>query len=59
MPEEMKSKMGQSDVQMRSIKGQLKELDEDMRTATSPAAKEEIRQRQDELNRQLRGMEER
>jgi predicted nuclease with TOPRIM domain len=57
MPEEMKSKTGMSDEQMRSIKGQLKQLDEDMKKATTQASKDEIRQRQDELNRQLKGME--
>jgi hypothetical protein len=57
MAEEMKSKMGMSDEQMRSVKGQLKQLDEDMKKATTQAAKDEIKQRQDELNRQLKGME--
>jgi hypothetical protein len=59
MPEEMKSRTGMSDEQMRSIKGQLNQLDEDMKKATTQAAKDEIRQRQDELNRQLKGMEKR
>lgn len=59
MPEEMKSRTGMSDEQMRSVKGQLKQLDEDMKKATTQAAKDDIKQRQDELNRQLKGMEKR
>jgi len=48
-------KMG-SEEQMQSIKGQIQQLDEDMRKATSPSAKQEIRERQDELKRQLQGI---
>ncbi len=59
MAEEMKSRMGQSDERMRSIRGQLQALDEDMKKATSQAAKDDIKQRQDELKRQLEGMERR
>lgn len=59
MAEEMKSRMGQSEERMRSIRGQLQALDEDMKKATSPAAKDDIKQRQDELKRQLEGMEKR
>ncbi len=59
MAEEMKSRMGQSDERMRSIKGQLQALDEDMKKATSQATKDDIKQRQDELRRQLEGMEKR
>lgn len=55
----MKSRMGQSDERMRSIRGQLQALDEDMKKATSQAAKDDIKQRQDELKRQLEGMERR
>lgn len=44
-----------SEKEMRSIKGQLQQFDEDMKKATSPAAKQEIKERQDELKRQLQG----
>ncbi len=45
-----------SDERMRSIKGQLQQLDEDMKKATTQAAKDDIKQRQDELRRQMQGM---
>lgn len=47
----------QSDERMRSIKGQLQALDEDMEKATTQASKDDIKQRQDELRRQMEGME--
>lgn len=46
-----------SEERMRSIKGQLQQLDEDMKKATSQAAKDSIKARQDELKRQMQGME--
>ncbi|MFB3765236.1 MAG: hypothetical protein ACE14P_08305 [Methanotrichaceae archaeon] len=46
-----------SDERMRSIKGQLQALDQDMKTATSQAAKDDIKQRRDELQRQLDNMQ--
>ncbi len=57
MAEEKKSGMGMSDERMRSIKGQLQALDEDMKKATTQASKDDIKQRQDELRRQMQGME--
>jgi hypothetical protein len=59
MVEEMISRMGQSEKRMQDIKGQLHQLNENMKMATSQASKDEIRQRQDELRRQLEGMERR
>lgn len=59
MAEEKKSGTWQNDERMRSIKGQLQALDEDMKKATTQAAKDDIKQRQDELNRQMQGMEKR
>lgn len=56
MAEEKKSGW-QSDERMRSIEGQLKALDEDMKKATTQASKDDIKQRQDELRRQMQGME--
>ncbi len=44
---------------MQDIKGQLSQLDEDMKKATTQASKDEIKQRHDELRRQLEGMEKR
>ena len=51
------SRMGQgswsSEEKMRSIKGQLQALDQDMKNATSQASKDDIKQRREELQRQL------
>ncbi len=56
-------KMGESprmsDERTRSIKGQIQQLDEDLKKATTQAAKDDIKERQDELKRQLQGMEKR
>ncbi len=45
-----------SEERMRSIKGQLQALDEDMKKATTQASKDDIKQRRDELQRQLDSM---
>ncbi len=45
-----------SEERMRSIKGQLQALDEDMKKATTQASKDDIKQRRDELQRQLDNM---
>ncbi len=56
-----KSQPGQenwsSEERMRSVKGQLQALDDDMKKATTQASKDDIKQRRDELQRQLEGME--
>lgn len=58
MEEKMAGKEGWgAEERMRSIKGQLQQLDEDMKKATSQAAKDSIKARQDELKRQMQGME--
>ena len=46
-----------SDERMRSIKGQLQALDQDMKNATTQASKDDIKQRRDELQRQLDTMQ--
>ena len=55
------SRMGQGswsgEEKMRSIKGQIQALDQDMTKATSQAAKDDIKQRRDELQRQLDSMQ--
>ncbi len=60
---EESKKMGEgsrmSDERTRSIKGQIQQLDEDLKKATTQAAKDDIKERQDELKRQLQGMEKR
>ncbi len=45
------------DERTRSIKGQLQALDQDMKNATTQASKDDIKQRRDELQRQLDNMQ--
>jgi hypothetical protein len=42
---------------MDELKSQLKKLDEELKKATTTAAKDKIKVRQEDLKRQLKGME--
>ncbi len=57
MQERKESQSGQgswsNEEKMRSIKGQMQALDEDMKKATTQASKDDIKQRRNELQRQL------
>lgn len=60
MQERKESPAGQgnwsSEERMRNIKGQMQALDEDMKKATTQVSKDDIKQRRDELQRQLDNM---